>query len=140
MGATAADRVALMSIHQRWAEAIVDGRKRVEFRKRRLAEDIRTVLIYATAPTSQVIGQFTIDENDHRHPGAHLGTVRRCRRHRERRVLRLLRRCRLGCRHRRSNSGALPRLPRAHDFTPQPAVPQSFIYLAADARELASAG
>lgn len=50
-----------MSIHTRWAEAIMDGSKRVEFRKRRLAPDIQTVLVYATAPVSKVIGSFTID-------------------------------------------------------------------------------
>lgn len=51
-----------MAIHQVWAEAIMDGRKRVEFRKRRLADDIETVLVYATAPVSKVVGHFTIDE------------------------------------------------------------------------------
>lgn len=50
-----------MAIHPRYADAIMDGEKRVEFRKRRLAEDIRTVLVYATAPVSRVIGSFTID-------------------------------------------------------------------------------
>lgn len=62
MGREPARRVALMAIHQNWAEAIMDGRKRVEFRKRRLADDIETVLVYATAPVSKVVGRFTIDE------------------------------------------------------------------------------
>lgn len=44
------------------AEGIMDRRKRVEFRKRRLSEDIETVLVYATAPVSKVVGRFTIDE------------------------------------------------------------------------------
>lgn len=61
MGREDAKRVALMSIHTRWAEAIMDGSKRVEFRKRRLAPDIQTVLVYATAPVSKIIGSFTID-------------------------------------------------------------------------------
>lgn len=61
MGRSAAARVALMAIHPRYADAIMDGEKRVEFRKRRLAEDIRTVLVYATAPVSRVIGSFTVD-------------------------------------------------------------------------------
>ncbi|OJV93534.1 MAG: hypothetical protein BGO47_06275 [Microbacterium sp. 67-17] len=50
-----------MSIHGRWADAILDGRKQVEFRKRRLASDIETVLVYATAPVSKIVGSFTID-------------------------------------------------------------------------------
>jgi predicted transcriptional regulator len=53
-------RVALMSIHPRYAEAIVSGRKRAEFRKRPLAADVDIVLIYATAPVSAIVGWFTV--------------------------------------------------------------------------------
>jgi len=49
-----------MAIHQRWAEAIMNGQKRVEFRKRRLADDITVVLVYATAPVSKIVGRFTV--------------------------------------------------------------------------------
>lgn len=51
-----------MAIHERYADAIMEGVKRVEFRKRRLADDIETVWVYATAPTSKVIGHFSVDE------------------------------------------------------------------------------
>jgi predicted transcriptional regulator len=64
MGARAAGRVALMAIHPVYAEAILDGRKSVEFRKRRMAEDIDTVLIYATSPVQKVVGQFNIRRTD----------------------------------------------------------------------------
>lgn len=49
-----------MSIHPGYAEAILSGRKRAEFRKRPLAEDVRIVLIYATAPVSAIVGWFTV--------------------------------------------------------------------------------
>lgn len=62
MGRAAAERVALMSIHPVYAEAIFQGAKTVEFRKRRLAADIKTVIVYATAPVSRVLGTFDIDE------------------------------------------------------------------------------
>ncbi|WP_309104756.1 ASCH domain-containing protein [Microbacterium sp.] len=62
MGGKATERVALMAIHERYADAIMDGVKRVEFRKRRLAADIETVWVYATAPTSKVIGRFSVHE------------------------------------------------------------------------------
>jgi len=62
MGGAATERVALMSIHPVYAEAIFDGAKTVEFRKRRLAADIKTVIVYATAPVSRVLGTFNIDE------------------------------------------------------------------------------
>jgi predicted transcriptional regulator len=51
-----------MAIHERYADAIMDGVKRVEFRKRRLADDIETVWVYATAPVSKVIGRFSVHE------------------------------------------------------------------------------
>lgn len=62
MAEPTAERVALMAIHPRYADAILDGRKRVEFRKRRVASDIDTVLIYATSPVSRVVGSFTIED------------------------------------------------------------------------------
>jgi predicted transcriptional regulator len=50
-----------MAIHPRYATAILSGGKRVEFRKRRLAADVRVVLIYATTPIQRVIGAFEIE-------------------------------------------------------------------------------
>lgn len=49
-----------MAIHPRYAEAILSGRKRAEFRKRPLADDVDVVLIYATAPVKAIIGWFTV--------------------------------------------------------------------------------
>lgn len=60
MGTAATERVAVMAIHPRYASAILEGDKLVEFRKRKLADDITTVLIYATAPVQKVIGEFSI--------------------------------------------------------------------------------
>jgi predicted transcriptional regulator len=62
MVSSATRRVALMSIHPQYAEAIVDGRKRVEFRKRPLAADVDIVVIYATSPVRAIIGWFTVRE------------------------------------------------------------------------------
>jgi predicted transcriptional regulator len=53
-----------MSIHPEYAEAIMAGRKRVEFRKRPLAKDVRTVVVYATQPVGAVVGTFTLDGAD----------------------------------------------------------------------------
>lgn len=60
MDRTAAGRTALMSIRPRFASAILDGSKRIEFRKRRLADDVDTVVIYTTAPVKAVTGEFRI--------------------------------------------------------------------------------
>ena len=62
MATTPAQRAAVMSIHPQYAVAIMSGEKRVEFRKRRLASDVSTVWVYATAPTQRIIGCFRIAE------------------------------------------------------------------------------
>jgi predicted transcriptional regulator len=62
VGVRAARRVALMSIHPEYAEAILRGSKKIEFRKRALAADIDTVVIYATAPVQRIVGEFILKE------------------------------------------------------------------------------
>ena len=65
MGTTAAGhvgRVALMSIHPKYASQILAGAKRVEFRKRPIAPDVTHVLVYATAPVSAIVGAFAVNE------------------------------------------------------------------------------
>lgn len=61
MATSHGDRVALMAIHPIHAQAILDGSKKVEFRKRPLAADVGTVVIYETSPTQRIIGEFTVD-------------------------------------------------------------------------------
>lgn len=60
MASATDSRVALMSIHPRYAEAILAGKKLVEFRKRPLPPDVEMVLIYATSPVRAIIGWFTV--------------------------------------------------------------------------------
>lgn len=60
MGSQRVGRVALMSIHPAYAEAILRGEKTVEFRKRPIADDVTHVIVYATAPLGAVVGAFTV--------------------------------------------------------------------------------
>lgn len=53
-------RVILMSFHPQYAQRILDGTKRVEFRKRRIADDVTHIVVYATAPVSAVVGAFAV--------------------------------------------------------------------------------
>jgi predicted transcriptional regulator len=55
-------RVALLSVHPEYAQAILDGTKTVEFRKRPLADDVTHVAIYATMPVGRVVGVFAVEE------------------------------------------------------------------------------
>lgn len=68
MAARPVPRVALLAIHPEHARAILEGRKLVEFRKRRLANSIDVVLLYATAPTRRVIGYFEVANQDSASP------------------------------------------------------------------------
>lgn len=60
MAEGAAGRIALLSIHPAYAEGILNGTKRVEFRRTPLAGDVTHVVIYATAPVQRVVGIFEV--------------------------------------------------------------------------------
>lgn len=53
--------VALLSIHPLYAFAILDGAKRVEFRKRIFKRDVDTILMYASHPVMHIVGGFDVD-------------------------------------------------------------------------------
>lgn len=53
----------LLSIRPEFAFKIFDGEKKFEFRKVIFKNpDIRTVVVYASSPVQQVIGEFEIDD------------------------------------------------------------------------------
>ena len=52
-------RVALLSIHPRFADAILGGQKQVEFR-RRAPSSLTHVIVYATAPIGRIVGWFRV--------------------------------------------------------------------------------
>lgn len=58
-----------MSIRPEFALAILRGEKRVEFRKNRLRDEAKLVLIYATQPVGAIIGAFSVvgQVTDHPH-------------------------------------------------------------------------
>lgn len=53
-------RIALLSVRPKFVDAFLDGTKMVEFRKRRLADDVTHVAIYATRPVARVVAMFSI--------------------------------------------------------------------------------
>lgn len=50
----------LLSIKPEYVNKIVAGKKKYEFRKFHCREDVDTIVIYATAPVKQVIGEVSI--------------------------------------------------------------------------------
>ena len=60
MASTANRSVALLAIHPQYAHAILDGAKRVEFRKTSFKRDVSHVVIYCTSPIMRIIGVFEL--------------------------------------------------------------------------------
>jgi predicted transcriptional regulator len=60
--------VALLSIHPEFADAILAGKKRVEFRKSPFKRDVSHVVLYATAPIGRVVGVFELRGLDEQPP------------------------------------------------------------------------
>ncbi len=70
MASTTHSGVVLLSIHPTYAEAILDGRKQVEFRRRPFAEGVTHVVLYATAPVKRIVGAFEVETVDFTTPSA----------------------------------------------------------------------
>ncbi|MCX6677486.1 MAG: ASCH domain-containing protein [Methanothrix sp.] len=52
----------LLSIKPKFVEAIMDGRKKYEFRKNKFSnKDVNCIYIYSTSPIKKIIGLFKID-------------------------------------------------------------------------------
>lgn len=51
----------LLSIKPQYAEMIIKGTKKYEFRTRKCRDDIKKIIFYATAPKSQVVGEAEIE-------------------------------------------------------------------------------
>lgn len=51
----------ILSIKPKYANAILTGEKKVEFRKLLFKQKIERVYIYSSAPEQKIIGSFTID-------------------------------------------------------------------------------
>ena len=52
--------VALLPIKPKFADAIMNGTKRVEFRKVKFQRHIRQVIVYASSPVKMIVGYFDI--------------------------------------------------------------------------------
>lgn len=51
----------LLSIKPEFAEKILSGEKKFEYRKAVFKRDVQTVIIYATSPVARLVGEFEID-------------------------------------------------------------------------------
>jgi len=52
----------LLSINPRYVARIINGAKRYEYRKFRCRDDVNKIILYATAPQKQVVGEAEIEE------------------------------------------------------------------------------
>ena len=60
--------IALLPIRPIYANAILSGEKRVEFRRTKFKQNIRYVLIYASSPIKKIVGYFEIENIDETTP------------------------------------------------------------------------
>jgi predicted transcriptional regulator len=70
MASPTARAVVLLPIQPRYADPILGGLKRVEFRKRVFRRDVSHVVVYSSSPVKQVVGFFEIlgiDEDSPEH-------------------------------------------------------------------------
>jgi predicted transcriptional regulator len=61
-------RVALLSLHPRFARAILEGSKTVELRRARFSADVSHVVVYATRPVQRVVGWFEVSKVERDRP------------------------------------------------------------------------
>lgn len=70
MDAEESSDVALLPIRPKFANAIMDGTKRVEFRKVKFQRHVRHVIVYASSPVQRIIGYFSVAGIDEGSPTA----------------------------------------------------------------------
>ncbi|MDE2028129.1 MAG: ASCH domain-containing protein [Candidatus Omnitrophica bacterium] len=54
--------VILLPIFPKYANAIFEGKKKVEFRKLNIPQNINYVVVYSTAPTQKIVGYFKVEQ------------------------------------------------------------------------------
>ncbi len=62
MVARTGKNVILLPIFPRYAWAIIEGRKKVEFRKLNIPVNIKNVVIYSTFPEKKIVGFFRVSK------------------------------------------------------------------------------
>lgn len=55
-------RIVLLPVKPKFAQAIMDGRKRVEYRKAPFPSHVTNVVVYASSPTQRILGYFNVHE------------------------------------------------------------------------------
>ena len=60
MDSNSDNRIVLLAIRPRFAESIMKGEKRVEFRKIRFREKVSHMVVYASKPIQMVLGYFQV--------------------------------------------------------------------------------
>lgn len=55
-------KTILMSIRPKYANLIFSGEKKIEFRKNRIPDTIKRVVVYETMPTGKIVGYFEVEK------------------------------------------------------------------------------
>lgn len=55
-------RAVLLSIKPKYADLILDGSKRVEFRRSWAAQDVSVIVLYSSSPIQKIVGVVEVEE------------------------------------------------------------------------------
>jgi predicted transcriptional regulator len=55
-------RAVLLSIKPKYADLILAGSKRVEFRRSWAAQDVSMIVLYSSSPIQKIVGTVEVDE------------------------------------------------------------------------------
>ncbi len=62
--------IALLSIRPQYAEAIISGKKKTEFRRVGFRREVSAAIIYASSPVQKILGYFSITGIEESEPDA----------------------------------------------------------------------
>lgn len=68
MASNSAERIVLLPIQPRFARSIMNGEKKVEFRKVRFRNEVSHVVMYASSPIQKILGYFEVSYIDEDSP------------------------------------------------------------------------
>jgi predicted transcriptional regulator len=124
--------VAVLSIHPRFADAILVGSKQVEFRKVAFRQKFGHVLLYATSPIRRIIGVFTVAGIEEDEPSTLWRRYSSVSGIEREEFFRYFRDRTIGVALRVHSAQRLDRPLRLDELSPRMAPPQSFAYAASE--------
>lgn len=132
MASNQGEYIAILSVHPEYANAILRGEKRVEFRRTRVQRPVEMIAVYSTSPVRRVVAVCHVSEVQEAHPQALWKRHAKCAGIERQRFVRYFAGCERGLAVVLSDTvpldASLPLSRFSRDLRP----PQSFVYISKD--------